>query len=157
MTTTLWTFSYTTLIAVALLLMLIIYSLHKEYKQLSCVKKVVAFFINSTSILITSLIILFFTLEIIVYSFGGTEHLLTSYSPNMVYALDFYAFDAGAMGSFGIRGELDGPFGFKKHLYYERHADEAVIHWLTDEIVIINGHELNLKNGETFGYQIIKR
>ncbi|WP_339199507.1 hypothetical protein MKY27_08590 [Solibacillus sp. FSL R5-0449] len=97
MTTTLWTFSYTTLIAVALLLMLIIYSLHQEYKQLSCVKKVVAFFINSTSILITSLIILFFTLEIIVYSFGGSEHLLTSYSPNMGYTLEFYAFDAGAM------------------------------------------------------------
>ena len=157
MSTTLWTFSNTTLIAVALLFCLIIYTLLQEYKQLSRLKKVVTFVVNTTSIVFTSIIILFFAIKIVVYSFGGTEHLLTSFSPNMGYTLDFYAFDAGAMGSFGIRGELDGPFGFKKHLYYERHAEEVVIHWLTDEIVIINGHELNLKNGETFGYQIKKR
>lgn len=106
MSNTLWTFSYTTLIVIALLFVLIIYSLLKEYKQLSCLKKVVASFLNTISILFTSLILLFFALKIIVYSFGGTEHLVKSYSPDMGYTLDFYAFDAGAMGSFGIRGNL---------------------------------------------------
>lgn len=157
MSNTLWTFSYTTLIVIALLFVLIIYSLLKEYKQLSRLKKVVASFLNTISILFTSLILLFFALKIIVYSFGGTEHLVKSYSPDMGYTLDFYAFDAGAMGSFGIRGELDGPLGFKKQFYYERHAENANIQWLTDEIVIINGHKLNLKNGETFGYKIKTR
>lgn len=157
MSTTLWTFSYTTLIVVALLFVLIIYALRQEYKQLSRLKKVVAFFVNTISILFSSFIILFFSLKIVVYSFGGTEHLFTSYSPNMDYSLDFYAFDAGAMGSFGIRGELDGPFGFKKQVYYERHAEKANIQWLTNEIVVINGHEINLKNGESFGYKINTR
>ena len=157
MSTTLWTFSYTTLIVVALLFVLIIYTLLQEYKQLSRLKKAVTFVVNTTSIVFTSIIILFFAIKIVVYSFGGTEHLLTSFSPNMGYTLDFYAFDAGAMGSFGVRGELDGPFGFKKQIYYEKHAEEANIQWLTDEIVVINGHELNLKNGETFGYKINTR
>ena len=157
MSTTLWTFSYTTLIVVALLFVLIIYTLLQEYKQLSRLNKAVTFVVNTTSIVFTSIIILFFAIKIVVYSFGGTEHLLTSFSPNMGYTLDFYAFDAGAMGSFGVRGELDGPFGFKKQIYYEKHAEEANIQWLTDEIVVINGHELNLKNGETFGYKINTR
>ncbi|MER2028371.1 MAG: DUF5412 family protein [Solibacillus sp.] len=157
MSTTLWSFSYTTLIVIALLFVLIIYTLLQEYKQLSRLKKVVAYFVNTISILFTSIIILFFSLKIVVYSFGGTEQLLTSYSPNMGYTLDFYAFDAGAMGSFGIRGELDGPFGFKKQVYYEKHAEEAVIQWLTNDIVVINGHELNLTDGETFGYKIKTR
>ena len=157
MRTTLWSFSYTTLIVVSLLFVRIIYTLLQEYKQLSRFKKVVAIFVNTTSIVFTSIIILFFSLKIVVYSFGGTEHLSTSYSPDMGCTLDFYAFDAGAMGSFGIRGELDGPLGFKKQVYYERYAEEADIQWLTNEIVVINGHELNLKNGETFGYTINTR
>src|SRR5690606_13168128 len=127
MSKTLWTFSFTTLIVAGLIFVLIIYTLTKEYKQLSRIKKVVAIFVNTTSIVFMSIIILFFSLKIVVYSLGGTEHLLTSYSPDMGYKLDFYAFDAGAMGSFGIRGELDGPFGFKKQIYYERHAEEANI------------------------------
>lgn len=150
---TMWTFSNTTLVAVALLFVLIIYTLLKELKKLSCGKKVTAYIVNTISIIFTAFIILYFTLKIVVYSLGGTEHLFTSYSPNMDYTLDFYAFDAGAMGSFGIRGELDGPLGFKKQFYYERHAEEATIQWLTDEIIVINGHELNLKNDETFGYK----
>ncbi|MER2113893.1 MAG: hypothetical protein ABS960_14465, partial [Solibacillus isronensis] len=70
MSTTLWTFSYTTLIVVALLFVLIIYTLLQEYKQLSRLKKAVTFVVNTTSIVFTSIIILFFALKIVVYSFG---------------------------------------------------------------------------------------
>ena len=152
MMNTLWTFSNTTLIVVVLLFIAIIYILVKEFTHLTRLKKFTTFIINSISIIFTAFILLYLSLNILITTFGGAEHILKSYSPNMHYKLDFYAFDAGAMGTFGIRAELDGPLGFKKQFYYERHGEEANVEWLTNEIVVINGHELNLKNGDTFGY-----
>ncbi|WP_339216711.1 DUF5412 family protein [Solibacillus sp. FSL W8-0372] len=151
---TLWTYSNMTLIVLNICFVIVIYILIKEFKQLNLSKKIIAIFINTISFIFTGLILVYFALKILIFSVGGAEHLFTSNSPNRHYTLDFYAFDAGAMGTFGIRAELDGPLGFKKQLYYERHGEEANVQWLTDDIVIINGHELNLKNGDTFGYQV---
>ncbi|MGN7477386.1 DUF5412 family protein [Solibacillus silvestris] len=153
---TLWAFSSTTLIALAILFVLTFYIMLKEFKRLTRPKKVIAVIINTICFIFTALILVYFALKLLIISLGGAEHLLTSQSPNKQYTVDFYAFDAGAMGTFGIRAELDGPLGLKKHLYYERHAEQANVQWLSNEIVIINGHELNLKNGDTFGYKITK-
>ncbi|MEK3765855.1 DUF5412 family protein [Solibacillus sp. FSL K6-4121] len=154
---TLWTFSNMTLIVLNILFVIVIYILIKEFKQLNLSKKIIAIFINTVSFIFMGLILVYFALKILIFSVGGAEHLFTSNSPNRHYTLDFYAFDAGAMGTFGIRAELDGPLGFKKQLYYERHGEEADIQWVTDEIVIINGHKLNLKSGDTFGYTVPER
>ena len=106
-----------------------------------------------TSLLLAGLLLLFLLLQLALFTLlGGPKHLTTSESPNKTYTMDFYYFDAGAMGTFGIRGQLDGPLGFKKHIYYERHATEAKVEWVDNHIVKINGHQLNLKNGESFGY-----
>ena len=154
---TLWTVSNSTFIVLFILFVFVIYILKKEFKQLTRLKKIIAIIINTISFIFTGLILIYFALKILIFSIGGAEHLFTSYSPNRHYTLDFYAFDAGAMGTFGIRAELDGPLGFKKQIYYERHGEDANVQWLTDDIVIINGHELNLKNGDTFGYTVPER
>lgn len=105
------------------------------------------------SFLFSGLLILFLLLQLTLMTvLGGITHLATSESPNKNYRIDFIYFDAGAMGTFGVRGELDGPFGFKKRIYYERHATEAKVTWINNDIVSINGHQLNLKKGEYFGY-----
>ncbi|MEK4129944.1 DUF5412 family protein [Solibacillus sp. FSL W8-0474] len=146
-----------TLIVLSTLFVSVIYILIKEFKQLTRLNKFFAIIINTISFIFTGLILVYFSLKILIFSVGGAEHLFTSNSPNRHYTLDFYAFDAGAMGTFGIRAELDGPLGFKKQIYYERHGEEANVQWVTDEIVIINGHKLNLKSGDTFGYTVPKR
>lgn len=66
-------------------------------------------------------------------------------SPEGQYTIDFYRVDAGAMGTFGIMGELNGPLWFKKNIYSERHAEQAELEWEDEHIVVINGHRLDLR------------
>ncbi len=86
-------------------------------------------------------------------SMGANEYIKTVSSTDDNYTIDFYRFNAGAAGSFGIRGELNGPLWFKKRIYLEHNADEAKVEWENDRIVSINNHTLKLDKGETYGYQ----
>ncbi|MBW7457158.1 DUF5412 family protein [Paenibacillus sepulcri] len=82
--------------------------------------------------------------------FSGAKVLLkTAHSPDNHYTIDFYYTDAGAMGTFGILGELNGPLWFKKKIYSERRVDQADIEWANNHIILINNHELDLKEGGT--------
>ena len=154
MTRTLWTVSTSSLVALTMAFISVLYLLIKGAKSIHGFKKILASLIGVVSFLMTALLLCVLTLQLVVILLGGITPLTTSVSPDQRYKINFYYFDAGAMGTFGVRGELDGPFGFKKHMYYERHATEAQIEWLNDYTISINGNELNLKNGEYFGYTL---
>ncbi|QHS24300.1 DUF5412 domain-containing protein [Virgibacillus sp. MSP4-1] len=108
-----------------------------------------------TVIISTLLSIIFFLailLSLFASSFGVNEHIKTVQSPDGDYTIDFYRYDAGAAGSFGIRGELNGPLWFKKRIYYRDTEEQVEVEWKNDRTVSINNHTLNLKEGETYGY-----
>ena len=152
MTHTLWTVSTSSLVTLIMAFISVIYLLIKGAKSVHGLYKFLSSLIGAVSFLITALLLCVFLLQLVIMLFGGATHLTTSISPDQRYKINFYYFDAGAMGTFGVRGELDGPFGFEKQMYYERHATEAQVEWLNDYTIRINGNELNLKNGEYFGY-----
>ncbi|WP_345239448.1 DUF5412 family protein [Pontibacillus salipaludis] len=81
---------------------------------------------------------------------GTNEYLKTVSSPNHNHSIDFYSFDAGATGSFGVTGELDGPLWFKKRVYYEEGVNSVAIEWESDTTLIINGNTLNLSQEGTY-------
>ena len=91
-------------------------------------------------------------LSLLLFSLGANEQISTTYSSDGNYKIDFYRWDAGAAGSFGIRGELKGPLWFKKRIYYERRVMQAEIKWENNHSVSINNHLLDLAEGETYGY-----
>ena len=107
--------------------------------------------LRSFSFLFVGFIGLFLLLKLLALLLGGSEHLTTSTSPNGKHTIDFYSFDAGAAGTFGVRGELDGLFGFKKLIYYGKHEDYANVKWTSNDTIEINGNLLNVEKGEMYG------
>lgn len=83
---------------------------------------------------------------------GVNERIETVQSPDGSYTIDFYRFDAGATGTFGVRGEINGPLWFKKRIYHQQRVEQIEVEWLDNNTVSINNHKLNLKEGETYGY-----
>ncbi|MGM9985921.1 MAG: DUF5412 family protein, partial [Bacillaceae bacterium] len=81
---------------------------------------------------------------------GMKEHMVTSYSPDKSYKLDFYLINGGAMTPFSVAGELDGPLWFTKPIYYDYRSNEVDIEWENNYTVLINGYRLNLKKSETY-------
>ncbi|WP_138417313.1 DUF5412 family protein [Aquibacillus sediminis] len=86
-------------------------------------------------------------------SMGANEHIKTASSPDDNYTIDFYRYDAGAAGSFGVRGELNGPLWFKKRIYYQDRVEQVEVEWESNDSVSINNHILKLDEGDTYGYQ----
>ncbi len=86
-------------------------------------------------------------------SIGSNSHLETISSPDGNYTIDFYRWDVGAAGTFGIRGELNGPLWCKKRIYYEIRTEKVDFEWVNNNTVSINNHILNLKEGDTYGYR----
>ncbi|MFC7063807.1 DUF5412 family protein [Halobacillus seohaensis] len=86
-------------------------------------------------------------------SMGFTEHLKTVNSPDNHYTIDFYRYDAGAAGSFGVRGELNGPLWFKQRIYNQDRVEKVEVEWESNDKVSINNHILKLDEGDTYGYQ----
>ncbi|WP_152111294.1 DUF5412 family protein [Bacillus sp. B1-b2] len=84
---------------------------------------------------------------------GGSAVIMSTESPDEAYSIDFYSWDQGATGSFGIRGELQGPLWFKKAIYLEEEVDNVKVNWKSNSMIEINGKQLELKNGETYGYE----
>lgn len=77
------------------------------------------------------------------------DYLLTTTSPDQTYQIDFYYNDAGAKGTFGITGELKGPFWFKKLIYHERRVHDVEVEWENDHTILVNGHKLDVRRGDT--------
>lgn len=109
---------------------------------------------NSLSILLSALlsIILASVIVITLFFSSGQKIINTTHSPDNNTTINFYRWDAGAMGTFGIRGELKGPLWFKKKIYYEVRTEQVEIEWINNQEVSINKHILNLDKGETYGY-----
>ncbi|MBS4192752.1 hypothetical protein KHA94_21715 [Bacillus sp. FJAT-49705] len=105
------------------------------------------------SLLLSIILLLAVLLTLLGSYFGANSHLETISSPDGKYTIDFYRWDAGAAGSFGIRGELNGPFWFKKRIYYEKRTENVEIEWENNNTVSINNHIFNLDEGDTYGYQ----
>lgn len=96
-------------------------------------------------ILSSVLIFLLLALTSLTAMFSGSKVLLTTtHSPDQNYTLKFYKTDAGAMGTFGILGELQGPLWFRKVVYSERKTDQVLLEWSNNHTVVINGHQVNL-------------
>lgn len=90
----------------------------------------------------------------LIFSFtGANKYIKTVSSTDNNYTIDFYRFDAGAGGSFGVRGELNGPLWFKKRIYLEHDVEQVEVGWRNKDEVSINNHHLKLDAGETYGYQ----
>lgn len=96
------------------------------------------------------------TLSLVLIFVSGMGSLLTALSPeykkllqtvdspDKKYTIHFYAINTGAMGPFGVLGELSGPLWFKKRIYFESKADQVQTEWINQHTVLINNHELNL-------------
>lgn len=75
-------------------------------------------------------------------------------SPNGTYTVKAYITSGGATTSFAIRGELNYNKVKKspKNIYWNYREDKAIIEWVDDNTVIINGHKLNMPD-EKFDYR----
>ncbi|KGX92749.1 membrane protein [Pontibacillus halophilus JSM 076056 = DSM 19796] len=111
----------------------------KERVNYGLIKTVVTFSLSSLTTLALVMGIVFtsfFTMD--------KELITTTYSPNKSYEIDFYEIDGGAAASFGIIGELNGPFVFKKKIYLESNAEEANFNWIDEHTIVINSNTLDL-------------
>lgn len=106
----------------------------------------------SLSLLLSIILSLAVLLTLLFSSMGANEHIKKIHSPNGNHTIDFYRWDQGATGSFGVRGELNGPLWFKKRIYIQENTEEVNVEWDSNDIVSINNHILDLGKGDTFGY-----
>lgn len=107
-----------------------------------------------TVILSVLMTILLCTAILITYLFGGKQEvIMTTSSPDKDYTIHFYRWDEGAMGTFGVRGELQGPLWFKKRIYLESRVDHVNVEWITHDTVSINKRLLNMVDSDTHGYE----
>ncbi|UOQ46839.1 DUF5412 family protein [Gracilibacillus caseinilyticus] len=70
-------------------------------------------------------------------SMSVTEHIQSVRSPDDHFTLDFYLYEAGAAGLFGIRAELDGPLSFKKKFYFADNADQLKVERESNHVISI--------------------
>ncbi|TFB22884.1 hypothetical protein E3U55_06495 [Filobacillus milosensis] len=77
-------------------------------------------------------------------------HIDTTDSPDGKYTVDLYLGNGGAATSYWIVGKIDGPLWTEKQIYYEYRQDQADFEWVNDEVIEINGHQVDLGSGETF-------
>ena len=109
------------------------------------------------TVIMSILLIIILLFAVLFTLLGSTivsnSHLESMSSPDGKYTIDFYSWDAGAAGTFGIRGELNGPLWFKKRIYYEKRTENVDVEWVNNNTVSINNHTLNLDEGDTYGYR----
>ncbi|MFM9281463.1 DUF5412 family protein [Paenibacillus jiagnxiensis] len=103
------------------------------------------------SIILSSILIFTFLIAVsFTTMFSGSKELLsTVHSPDEKYTIHFYRTNAGAMGTFGILGELRGPLWSKKKIYAEKRVDQVEVEWKNNYTILINNHKLDLKKGES--------
>lgn len=76
------------------------------------------------------------------------EYLTEETSPDGTYTLKAYVTNGGATTSFAIRGELafNKQNNKTKNIYWNYREENAVIEWLDDDTVVINGQTLHVPN-----------
>jgi len=98
---------------------------------------------------ILSILLVFALLAAVSFTsmFSGSKELMTtSVSPDRTYTIHIYKVDAGAMGTYGILAEQQGPLWFKKRLYYERRQDQVNVEWENNHTIRINSQPIDLQN-----------
>jgi hypothetical protein len=95
------------------------------------------------TIIFTLFLILILMLIHLAAFIGGKEHIKTVYSPDESYTIHLYSWNAGAAGTFGIVGEIDGLL-FDKRFYKEIRTDEAEVKWINSHTISINNHKVDL-------------
>lgn len=82
------------------------------------------------------------------------EFLTEEVSPDGSYTLKVYVTNGGATVSYAVRGELifNNQNKKPKNIYWNYREENAVIEWVDDQTVIINGHSLKVPN-ETFDFR----
>ncbi|MEM1505503.1 DUF5412 domain-containing protein [Domibacillus sp. 8LH] len=67
-------------------------------------------------------------------------------SPNGDYTVKAYVSSGGATTDFAVRGELHFNKENKKpkNIYWNYHEQQAVMKWLDQDTVVINGHRLDV-------------
>ena len=72
--------------------------------------------------------------------------LVNSYeSPDSHFTVNIYLCNGGATTDFAIRGELvDNHNADRKNMYWGYHEEEADVHWIDEETVVINGRTLHV-------------
>lgn len=104
---------------------------------------------NWLTIVFTFLLFILLLLIHLASFIGGKEHIQTVNSVYDAYTIHLYSWDAGAAGTFGIVGEIDGLL-FDKRFYYETRTDEAEIEWINIHTISINNHKVDLNKTETY-------
>jgi len=106
------------------------------------------------SIILSLLLCIVLVISILISHFlGGNELFKTVKSADGHYVIDFYRWDEGATGTYGIRGELQGALWFKRSIYLEKETNIVSVDWKSNSKVVINGKELELSKGEVFYYE----
>jgi hypothetical protein len=67
-------------------------------------------------------------------------------SPDGTFTIKAYRSNGGATTSYAILGELSFNKENKKftNIYWNNHEDQAILEWMDDDTVVINGHELDV-------------
>lgn len=104
-------------------------------------------------VIICIIIIVFFIINKLFFSMSNLpkgEFLTESMSPKGTYTIKAYLCNGGATSSYSIRGELIENKEKNKitNIYWDYKIDKAVIIWLDENTVEINGHKINLPNGK---------
>ncbi len=77
------------------------------------------------------------------------DYLSSVDSLNGEYTLNAYLYDCGATCSFSVRVELvNNIIGKVENIYWCDRESEAIMKWINDDVVEINGKKLNIGKGE---------
>ncbi|NUU77725.1 DUF5412 family protein [Paenibacillus xylanilyticus] len=140
--------TYVMLVCSILVLALAILGFKDQSDKFAKLRSWISTILSSVLIFLLIVVVSFTTM------FSGSKELLTiTHSPDQHYTLKFYKTDAGAMGTFGVVGELQGPLWFKKVVYSERKVDQVDLEWSNNHTILINDHRVNLQQGEIWSLQ----
>ncbi|WP_243182556.1 DUF5412 family protein [Clostridium gasigenes] len=113
---------------------------------MSKVKKVV---ISVLIILVVILGGLVISIETLRYMFKPSEEFITSSeSSDGKYKVEAYLINGGMTTDWAVRGYLTtNGKKKKKSIYNDYHVNKAIITWVDEDTIKINGHEIDLPNG----------
>ena len=109
-------------------------------------KKVIRTVLGVFFVIVCSIGYLVYSLFFSLSNLPKGTFLTEAVSPTGEYSIRAYQVNGGATTSWAVRGELiNQKTGYKENIYWDYRIDSAVIVWLDQETVVINGHELNIK------------